>query len=200
VCFSGLDGALFHDLLPVPFNRPTARRIVDRVREAQDRLQRPMAIENISWYAQLGEPTMTEPEFLTTILEQADCALLLDVNNVFVNATNHGFDPYVWLARIPLERVVQLHVAGHENYEDGLLLDTHGADVRDEVVEMMAWVIERTGPKPVVLERDFDIPPLERLLDEVARLDRRYREAVLRWRVGANQPRAVSEARVRGAT
>jgi uncharacterized protein (UPF0276 family) len=183
VCWSGLDGAMLHDLLPVPFTSAVARRVADRVIEARDRLERPMAVENISWYMRLGAPQMDEPEFLTEVLERADCGLLLDVNNVFVNAQNHGFDPYAWLQRIPLERVLQLHVAGHELWDDdALIIDTHGATVRDEVYELMAWVIERTGPRPVLLERDNNIPPLSELLDEIRRIDRVYQSAVARWR------------------
>jgi uncharacterized protein (UPF0276 family) len=183
VCWSGLDGVLLHDLLPVPFTSAVARRVAARVVEARDRLERPMAVENISWYMRVGasDPGMDEPEFLTEILERADCGLLLDVNNVFVNAQNHGFDPYAWLQRIPLDRVLQLHVAGHDRWDENLLVDTHGATVRDEVYALMAWVIERVGPRPVLLERDTHIPPLSELLDEIRRLDGTYQAAVERW-------------------
>jgi uncharacterized protein (UPF0276 family) len=191
VCFSGLDGVLLHDLLPVPFTSSSARHIADRVREAADRLERPMAVENISWYLELGHKTMDEPEFLTELLERADCGLLLDVNNVFVNAQNHGFDPYDWMARIPLERVWQLHIAGHEPYDETMLLDTHGATVRDEVHELLGWVIERVGPKPVLLERDNNIPELDELLDEVQVLDGVYQRALQRW--AARRPKAVAD-------
>lgn len=180
VCWSGLDGALLHDLLPVPFTSAVARRVAARVVEARDRIERPMAVENISWYMRVGAG-LDEPEFLAEILERADCGLLLDVNNVFVNAQNHGFDPYAWLQRIPLDRVLQLHVAGHEPWDETLLVDTHGATVRDEVYDLMAWVIERTGPRPVLLERDTNIPPLSELLDEIRRLDGVYQGAVERW-------------------
>jgi hypothetical protein len=178
------NGAEFHDLLPVPFTRSTAKRIAARIREASDRLERPMLVENVSYYLALGEVEMDEPEFIAEILEQADCGLLLDVNNAFVNAQNHGFDPYAWLERIPLERVRQLHVAGHESWDEQTLIDTHGADVRDEVYAMMAWVIERTGPLPVLLERDNHIPPLAELLGEVRKLDEVYQQALGRWRRG----------------
>ncbi|MFO0635430.1 MAG: DUF692 domain-containing protein [Nannocystaceae bacterium] len=181
LCWSGLDGALLHDLLPVPFTTASATRIASRVREAQDRLGVTMAVENVSWYLQLGQPQKDEPDFVTEVLERADCRLMLDVNNVFVNSVNHGFDPYAWLAKVPLDRVIQLHVAGHDRWEEDLIVDTHGNDVRDEVYDMLGWVIERTGPKPVVLERDSDIPPLPRLLDEVARIDAVYQAAVARW-------------------
>lgn len=181
LCWSGLDGALLHDLLPVPFTSHTAKRVAERVIEARDRLGRPMAVENISWYLHAGAPHKDEPEFVTEVLERADCMLMLDVNNVFVNASNHGFDPFEWLKKIPLERVIQLHIAGHELWDDTLIVDTHGAEAKHEVQEMLAWVIERVGPKPVVLERDSNIPPLSELLDEVAAIDRVYQAALARW-------------------
>ena len=191
LCWSGMDGAVLHDLLPIPFTTQAAKRVARRVQEAQDRLGRPMAVENISWYLQVGAPQKDEPEFVAEVLERADCGLLLDVNNVFVNGLNHGFDPYDWLAKVPLERVVQLHVAGHEPWDETLVLDTHGADVRREVFALMEWVIERTGPKPVVLERDNNIPALSTLLDEVAELDRAYQSALGRWH--ANRPGATRD-------
>ncbi len=193
LCFCNNDSE-FHDLLPPPFTRSTASRIAGRIREASDRLERPMLVENVSYYLALGEMEMDEPEFIAEILDQAGCGLLLDVNNAFVNAQNHGFDPYAWLERIPLERVRQLHVAGHESWDDDTLIDTHGADVRDEVYAMMAWVVERIGPVPVLLERDNHIPPLAELLAEVRQLDATYQEALSRWRKGAG--RAPQEARV----
>ncbi len=178
VCWSGMDGALLHDLLPIPFTTETAKRVAARVREAADRLERPMAIENISWYLQLGKSTLDEAHFISEVLERADCGLLLDVNNVFVNASNHGFDARAWFDAVPLDRVVQLHIAGHEPWDDTLLVDTHGADVRQEVRDLLSYVIERIGPKPVLLERDSNIPPLTELLDEVASLQTVYDAAL----------------------
>ncbi|MCA9651491.1 MAG: DUF692 domain-containing protein [Myxococcales bacterium] len=193
VCWSGQGGTLLHDLLPLPFTTAVAKRVASRVREARDRLERPMAVENISWYMRLGHGEHDEPEFLTEVLERAECGLLLDVNNVFVNAHNHGFDPYAWLERIPLDRVLQLHIAGHEPWDESLVVDTHGETVRDEVYELMAWVIERIGPRPVLLERDSNIPPLSELLTEIQRLDATYQEAVGRWqgRSAAQGPAAA---------
>ncbi|MBV1857255.1 MAG: DUF692 domain-containing protein [Nannocystaceae bacterium] len=178
ICWSGMDGAMLHDLLPIPFTTQTAKRVAARIREASDRLERPMAIENISWYLQLGKSTLDEAEFITEVVERADCGLLLDVNNVFVNASNHGFEAQAWIDTIPLQRVVQLHIAGHEPWDDSLLVDTHGADVHDEVRDLMSYVIERTGPKPVLLERDSNIPPLAELLNEVASLQTVYDKAL----------------------
>jgi uncharacterized protein (UPF0276 family) len=191
LCWCGLDGALLHDLLPLPFTRGVAARVAARVREAADRLERPMAVENISWYLELGRPEIHETELIGEVLERADCGLLLDVNNAFVNARNHGFDPYEWLERIPLDRVWQLHVAGHEKWDDTLLVDTHGADVQGEVMGMLAWVIERTGPKPVVLERDANFPELPDLLAEARRIDEVYQGAVARWQTAGTVARGA---------
>lgn len=181
LCWSGHDGAVLHDLLPVPFTPDSAKRVAARVREASDRLERPMAVENISWYLEMGASKYDEAAFLSELLEEADCGLLLDVNNVFVNATNHGFDPKVWIDNIPLERVVQLHIAGHEDWDETMVVDTHGADVCPAVYELLDYVIERTGPKPVLLERDNNIPPLATLLEEVRQLDKIYKQAVARY-------------------
>ncbi|MEX1361872.1 MAG: DUF692 domain-containing protein [Nannocystaceae bacterium] len=194
VCWSGQGGTLLHDLLPLPFTSAVAKRVASRVAEARDRLERPMAVENISWYLRLGKGEHDEPQFLTEVLERADCGLLLDVNNIFVNARNHGFDPYAWLEQIPLDRVLQLHVAGHEPWDETLFVDTHGAPVLDEVYALMAWVIERIGPRPVLLERDSNIPPLPELLDEIARLDTVYQQAVVRWQQTAATDEAMSPA------
>jgi hypothetical protein len=182
LCFCGTDGRALHDLLPVPFTTASARNVAARVREAADRLGRPMAVENISYYAPLGASAMDEAEFVVEVLERADCPLMLDVNNVFVNARNLGFDPLDWLRKIPLERVVQMHVAGHELWDAAgtVIVDTHGAPVRAEVDELLAWVVERTGPVPVVLERDNNIPPLPELLAERDRLADVYAAALAR--------------------
>ena len=181
--FGGLDGAVFHDLLPIPFTRKMARHVADRIREAQDRLGHRMAIENISYYLELGHSELTEPEFISEVLERADCGLLLDVNNVDVNAKNHGFNARAWLDEVPLDRVVEIHVAGPEPWDQGLLLDTHGAPVSRDVHDLLAYTIERTGPRPVLLERDNNIPPLAELLEEVRQVDGTYQAALARHRV-----------------
>ena len=187
-------GAEFHDLLPVPFSSESAVRVASRIREAADRVERPMLFENISYYLPMGEAQLSEAEFVSLVCEEADCGLLLDVNNAYVNAQNHGFDPYAWLERIPLERVRQLHIAGHEAWDERTLIDTHGASVKEEVQAMMAWVVERIGPVPVLLERDNHIPPLADLLAEVAELDAIYQAAIGRWR-GDAEVAAVGGAR-----
>ena len=182
LCFSTQAGALLHDLLPLPLDEQTASRVAGRIREAQDRLERPLAIENISYYLPMGEPRMSEAEFVRRVCSEADCALLLDVNNIYVNSKNFGFDVREMVAAYPLDRVVQLHVAGHTRWDRfEMFLDDHGAAAEPTVHELMQWVVERTGPLPVLLERDKKIPPLAELLDEVAALQASYDEALARW-------------------
>lgn len=190
LCFCGADGRALHDLLPIPWTTATARRLAERVREVAGRLELPMLVENISYYLPLGCTPLDEVDFVVEVLERADCGLLLDVNNVYVNAVNHGFDPLEWFAKIPLDRVVQLHIAGHEFDDDerkDLVIDTHGAPVRSEVDALLAWVIERAGPRPVLLERDTNIPPLAELLAERDRLDAIYQAALARFHAGREE-------------
>lgn len=182
LCFSSDRGGILHDLLPLPRTGDTVKRIASRIRQAQDTLDHPMAVENISYYLEMGVAELDEPDFIRAVVEEADCGLLLDVNNILVNAKNFGFEAMDWLERIPLERVVQLHVAGHESWDDlEMYVDTHGETAEPAVHEMMQWVIERTGPLPVLLERDKNIPPLAELLREVADLQASYDEALARW-------------------
>ncbi len=186
LCFSTAGGAVLHDLLPIAFTEATAARVVDRIRRAQDALGVPMAVENISFYTHPGRREMSEPEFLTMVCERASCGLMLDVNNAYVNAQNFGFDVDEWMRKAPLERTVQMHVAGHERFDEGdftpkatgsLLIDTHGADVPDPVLALFERVLPRTGKVPVVLERDQNIPPLDRLFAEVERVRAIYERA-----------------------
>jgi len=190
LCASGGQGRVLHDLLPLPHTLASARHVAARIREASDRLGRPVAIENVSAYVELGVSEMTEAEFVREVATLADCPILLDVNNAWVNAHNFGIYVMDWLATIPLERVVQLHVAGHEPWSEGssLLVDTHGAPTRDEVIDLMAWVIERTGPLPVVLERDNAIPPLADLIAEIQAITPSYRRAVDAWQARREEP------------
>ncbi|RYE93782.1 MAG: DUF692 domain-containing protein [Myxococcales bacterium] len=179
LCWSGTSRAMLHELLPIPFTRQAARHTAARLREASDRLERPVAIENVTYYAALGRPEMSEADFVNEVLDASGAGLLLDVNNVFVNARNHGHDPLEFLGQMPLDRVVQMHVAGHDyNADFDLIIDTHGAPTPDPVVALMAWVVERRGPVPVVLERDQEIPPLGELLAEVRSLQAAYDQAL----------------------
>ncbi|HLO68368.1 MAG TPA: DUF692 domain-containing protein [Holophaga sp.] len=178
LCFTSVDGSSLHELLPLPFTREAVAHTVARVKELQARLPVPLILENITYYAELGQGEMDEAAFITEVLEGADSGWLLDINNVYVNALNFGFDPREWLARMPLDRVVQMHIAGHRTFGD-LTLDTHGAEVADPVIELMQWALARLGrPVPVLLERDNHIPDLEVLLAERGRIQEAY-DAVL---------------------
>ena len=160
-------GRALHELFPLGFTHDTARRVADRLDALADTLGRPVAVENITYYARPAPRELTEEEFLAELFARTRAGLLLDVNNVFVNAKNHGFDARAALAAFPLERVVEVHVAGHTRLASGLLLDTHGAPIAPEVLELLGYALERTGPVPVLLERDNDVPPLATLCAEV---------------------------------
>lgn len=178
LCFGGVGGQFVHDLLPLPFTEEAASVAVTRFCEARDAIDLPLAIENVSYYAPVADNALDEASFVREVLERADAKLLLDVNNIFVNSRNFGFDPYAYLDRIPMERVVQIHVAGHLVRPDGLRIDTHGEPVCREVFALLEHTLRRTGPKPVLLERDNEIPPLEVLLAEVDALTEIYERAV----------------------
>jgi uncharacterized protein len=174
LCFSTHGGVVLHDLLPVAFKRSEVRRIADRIKHAQDAIGRPLAIENVSFYMFPGKAEMNEAEFIAAICEAADCGLMLDVNNAWVNATNHGWDIDAWMRTVPLDRVVQMHVAGHDWFteDDGsLIIDTHGNDVCNEVLVLLERTLKKTGPVPVLLERDQSIPALDVLLAEVRAIE-----------------------------
>ena len=174
LCFGAASGRVLHDLLPVAFHEAAVVRVADRIRAAQDALGVPMAIENISFYMHPGEKTMSEAEFIAQVCDRADCRLMLDVNNAYVNASNFGFDVDDWMRTVPLDRVVQIHVAGHESFDEGpggkVVIDTHGAPVGDPVLALLGRVLARTGRVPVLLERDQAIPPLAGLLTEIAKI------------------------------
>jgi len=192
LCFSSVDGTMTHELLPMPMTRAAVRHTVARVRELKARLPVPFILENITYYAELGAAELAEPEFLSAILEGADVGWLLDVNNVYVNALNFGFDPRDWLRRTPLDRVVQMHIAGHERVGD-LTLDTHGAPVIDPVLDLLRWALPRIGrPVPVLLERDNAIPDLDTLLAERTAIQEVY-EAALAATVRPAAPAEPSE-------
>jgi uncharacterized protein (UPF0276 family) len=177
--FSGSGGHVLHDLLPLPLSRASARHAVARVREARDRLEMPFALENITHYLVPCAAPLPEAELLAEVLTETDAGLLLDVNNAFVNGTNYGLDPKGFLEKLPLDRVVEIHVAGHTWVdEDALLIDTHGANVVDPVLDLLTWTIARTGPAPVLLERDHEIPGMTQLFDELARVEAAYQRGL----------------------
>lgn len=160
------DEGHLYDLIPLPFTEAAVKHVSRRIREVQDRLERPVAMENISYYA-TPKGTMGEAEFINAVLTEADCPLLLDVNNVYVNAMNHGYDPGAFIDAMPTERIAYLHIAGHLRESDELLIDTHGDEVVDPVWALLAQTYARHGTLPTLLERDFNIPALDDLLDEV---------------------------------
>ncbi len=171
LCLTHLGGAEMHELLPLPFDEETVRQVATRVREVREVLELPMAVENVSAYGRMTKGTMTEPEFVAAVVAEADCDLLLDVNNVYVNAVNFGFDPREYIRTMPLDRVVEIHMAGHTEEEDGLLLDTHARPIVGDVYELFRFTLEELDDRPpVLLERDGNIPPLAELEEEMENL------------------------------
>lgn len=155
-----------YDLMPIPFTEEAIAHVVPRIRQVQDILERHIAIENVSYYAAPGQE-LSELEFTNTILEQADCKLLLDVNNIFVNSVNHGYNAEAFLTGLPSERIAYGHVAGHYNEADDLIVDTHGADVIDPVWKLLEKAYQAHGVFPTLLERDFNIPSINELIKEL---------------------------------
>ena len=162
-------GGHLYDLLPIPFTEEAVHYVAGRVRQVQDILGQAIVLENASYYAQ-PRADMSEAEFIRAVLSESDSGLLLDVNNIYVNSINHCYDPIEFLDALPLERVRYIHVAGHYDEAPDLKVDTHGADVIDPVWQLLAQAYQRLGPVPTLLERDFNIPPLEELLQEVAQV------------------------------
>ena len=180
--YCAVQGHLY-DLLPIPFTEEAVRYVANRVRRVQDIIGQPIALENSSYYAQ-AHADMSEAQFVSAVLQESDCGLLLDVNNIYVNSINHRYDPIEFLDALPLERVRYIHVAGHFDEAEDLKVDTHGADVIDPVWGLLAHAYKRLGPLPTLLERDFNLPPLPVLLQEVAHI-RALQQASLRTPVGA---------------
>ncbi|NYH12643.1 HvfB family MNIO-type RiPP peptide maturase [Pseudomonas moraviensis] len=164
------DGHLY-DLLPLPFTEEAVRHVAVRIRQAQDILGRRLAVENVSYYA-APRQDMDEVTFTNAVLREADCDLLLDVNNVYVNSINHGFDPQTFLAAIEPGRVVGMHVAGHFDESDTLKIDTHGASVKPVVWSLLADAYARFGAQPTLLERDFNFPAFSELVAELQTIRR----------------------------
>jgi uncharacterized protein len=173
LCWTGIHGHNSHDLLPLPYTEEALVRCCDNLRIAQDVLERPMLIENPSSYVSFPENTMSEWEFLAELTRRTGCYLLLDVNNIYVSSVNHSFDPIDFLNGIPGERVRQIHLAGHSQGPEGMLIDTHDAMVPDAVWQLYSQAIGRFGPVATMIERDDHIPPLDELLAELE-LARRF--------------------------
>lgn len=166
------DGGQLYDLLPMPFTEEAVHYTADRVKRVQDIIGQRMALENVSYYL-TPKADLKEVDFVRAVIEEADCDLLLDVNNVYVNSVNHGYEPMDYIRALPAERVSYLHIAGHYVEPDGLIIDTHGADVIDPVWQLLADTYALIGTRPTLLERDFNIPSVASLLTEVAMIKER---------------------------
>jgi uncharacterized protein (UPF0276 family) len=162
------DGHLY-DLMPIPFTEEAVHYVSDRIKQVQDIIEQQLVIENVSYYAAPGKE-MDEISFIKAILDEADCKLLLDVNNIYVNSVNHRYDPSAFLRALPGERISYVHIAGHYNEAEDLIVDTHGADVIDPVWGLLEEAYELFGVLPTLLERDFNIPPFKELMSEVSQI------------------------------
>jgi uncharacterized protein (UPF0276 family) len=166
LCWTGIAGRNMHDLLPLPYTEEALANVVERVRTVQDILGRRILLENVSSYVTYRDSQVTEWEFLSEIARRADCLILLDVNNIYVSSVNHEFDPLDYLNAIPVDRVQQIHLAGHENHGD-YLVDTHDHPVPHPVWELYSAAVRRFGSVSTMIERDANIPPLEELCSEL---------------------------------
>ncbi len=171
LCWGSVDGTYTHDLLPMPYTFEAARITAEKVRQAQDFLEVPIAVENVSSYAEFHVSQMTEWEFLNEVVEQADCGILLDVNNIYVSSQNHSFNPRTYVDAIPAERVAQIHIAGHSKFEK-YILDTHDHPVLDPVWSLYARALERCGPTATLLEWDDSIPSFDEVHAEALKANR----------------------------
>ena len=163
------DGHLY-DLLPIPMTWAAVNYVAERIRRTQDILERRIAIENSSYYVETPMAEMDELTFISAVAAEADCDLHLDVNNVFVNSMNHGYDAAAFIRSLPAERIVYMHIAGHHRQSEDMIIDTHGADVSESVWNLLDVAYQHSGVKPTLLERDFNIPPLSELILEVQRV------------------------------
>jgi len=167
--YSKCDNAHLYDLLPIPFREDAVNHVVKRIKQVQDFLERPLAIENVSYYTPVA-PELDESTFIKSIIEESGCNMLIDVNNVYVNAFNHNYNAKEFIEKLPLEKVVYIHMAGHEQIQPDLIIDTHGQPIIDPVYDLFEWTIERIKPVPVLLERDFNIPKFKELQFEMNKL------------------------------
>ena len=173
LCWTKSGNAHLHDLLPLPYTDDIVAFVAARAAQVQDFIELPFAIENLSSYVAFHQSTMTEWEFYRAVVEQADCYMMLDLNNVYVSSINHQFDPWEYLKHIPWERVIQVHVAGHTVKADGTILDTHDDYVVDAVWELYRYAVQKTGGVSTILEWDDKMLPFPKTLDEALKA-RRY--------------------------
>jgi hypothetical protein len=158
-----------YDLMPIPFTKEAVKHVVERVKQVQDIIERPLLLENVSYYAAPGQE-MSEQEFTLSVLNESGCLMLLDVNNIYVNSINHGYDAEAFLSAMPSGKIVYGHIAGHYDEADDLKIDTHGADVIEPVWQLLKKAYEIHGVFPTLLERDFNIPPINELLLEMEKI------------------------------
>ncbi|WP_291512189.1 DUF692 domain-containing protein [Acidithiobacillus sp.] len=164
------DDSYLHDLLPIPFNDETLCHCRDRIAQVQDILERRLLLENTAYYGDFASSTMSETEFFCELVRESDCLILLDINNLYVNSRNHGYDAQAFLQALPPQRVVYLHLAGHAPHPSGQLIDTHDRGVSAPVRELLRQALTLLGPRPILLEWDHAIPGLDQLLDELGQL------------------------------
>jgi uncharacterized protein (UPF0276 family) len=169
--YAKCDNAHLYDLLPIPFRQDAIDHIVARIKQVQDVLEMPLAIENVSYYTPVAAE-MDEATFISAIINQSGCNMLLDVNNVYVNSFNHHYEAKEFLHKLPLDKVSYMHMAGHEQVSETLIIDTHGHAVIDPVFELFEYTTGLVNPVPVLLERDFNIPDLEELQTEISRMEK----------------------------
>ncbi len=179
LCWTGMGKQNLHDLMPLPYTAEAVRHVAGRVTQVQDILGRRILLENVSSYLTYSSSEMDEWQFLAAIAEEADCHILLDINNIYVSAYNHGFDAETYLERVPAHRVRQFHLAGHDNCGD-YIIDTHDAPVIDAVWDLYAAAVRRFGPVATMIERDDNIPPLAELEAELDHARSIGRAALLR--------------------
>ncbi len=177
LCWGSVDGTYSHDLLPMPYTFEAAKKTAQKIREARDFLEVPVVVENVSSYAEFHASEMTEWQFLTEVVDGADCGILLDVNNIYVSSQNHSFDPFEYLHNVPHDRVAQIHIAGHSKYEK-YILDTHDHAVIDPVWKLYERAIELVGPTATLLEWDDRIPSFEEVHSEALKAKRFVPEKV----------------------
>ncbi|MFW2373421.1 MAG: DUF692 domain-containing protein [Gammaproteobacteria bacterium] len=166
--FCADDGHMY-DLMPIPFTEEAVHYVADRIKRVQDIIEQKLIIENVSYYAAPGQQ-LSEIDFLNAVLEEADCDLLLDINNIYVNSINHGYNAVEFIRSLPGHRIAYAHIAGHYNEADDLIIDTHGSEVIDKVWQLLELAYATFGVFPTLLERDFNIPPVSDLLVEVERI------------------------------
>jgi uncharacterized protein len=188
LCWGSVDGTYSHDLLPMPYTFAAAKRTAEKIRQVRDYLELPIAVENVSSYTEFHVSEMTEWEFLSEVVELADCGILLDVNNIYVSSKNHNFDPYDYLNNVPHHRVAQMHIAGHTKFEK-YILDTHDHPVLDPVWKLYAHAIKQCGVTATLLEWDDKIPSFQEVHDEALKANQ--------FITGAREARIPAPARGR---